>query len=143
MLKIKAMVASKRLKLIFINVLLTLVTVSTAFPQEIPLVYEVENTGADCPQPPLPSIDELPVIDPLPDPFAWSDGSGRDTTFESWQCRRAEIMAEIEHYEIGKIPGKTDTIIASFSDGVLSIILIENDDTLTLTSEITLPEGEG
>ncbi|MFW5656193.1 MAG: alpha/beta hydrolase family protein [Bacteroidota bacterium] len=137
------MVASKRLKLIFINVLLTLVTVSTAFPQEIPLVYEVENTGTDCPQPPLPSIDELPVIDPLPDPFAWSDGSGRDTTFESWQCRRAEIMAEIEHYEIGKIPGKTDTIIASFSDGVLSIILIENDDTLTLTSEITLPEGEG
>jgi hypothetical protein len=23
---------------------------------EIPFVYEVENTGADCPEPPLPSF---------------------------------------------------------------------------------------
>ena len=30
--------------------------------QKMSLVYDVENTGADCPKPPLLSVDQLPII---------------------------------------------------------------------------------
>ena len=67
-----------------------------------PLVYSVENTGAGFPAPVLPAIADLPTVAPLTDPLMWSNGSGRVTKFDEWSRRRAEIKAEIEHYEIGK-----------------------------------------
>ncbi|MBN1927016.1 MAG: T9SS type A sorting domain-containing protein [Prolixibacteraceae bacterium] len=111
--------------------------------QEVPFVYNIENTGAVCPTPVLPNINELPVIEPLTDPFEWSDRSGRDTTFESWSCRRAEIKAEVENYEIGIKPDRPDSITASYENGVLTVNVTVGENTLTLTSAITLPEGEG
>ncbi|MFC2138922.1 T9SS type A sorting domain-containing protein [Bacteroidota bacterium] len=125
--------------------LLNICIVLNSSGQDIPpLVYNVENSGAECPQPPLPTIDELPIIKPLTDPFEWSDGSSRDTSFASWACRRAEIKAEIENYEIGPKPVKPDTLSAVLSgDSLLVITIIENGDTLYLISIITLPEGEG
>jgi hypothetical protein len=91
--------AKTRFKVGLLLLLLNMYLVSNLFGQ-IPLVYNVENTGADCTLPPLPSFSELPVITPLTDPFEWSDRSGRDTTFEAWTRRRNEIKTEIEHYEI-------------------------------------------
>ena len=111
--------------------------------QEIPLIYDVENTGAEFPQPILPTIRNLPVIEPLTDPFEWSDGSGRDTTFENWSHRRAEIKAEIEHYEIGLKPDRPDSITANYSNGTLIVNVKMNGKSLTLTSKVTLPDGEG
>ncbi|SDJ98122.1 Por secretion system C-terminal sorting domain-containing protein [Catalinimonas alkaloidigena] len=114
-----------------------------AFAQEVPLVYDVENTSADCPPPPLPAFSELPSIEPLTDPFAWSDGSGRSTNFEDWRCRRAEIKAEIEQYEIGPKPDRPDTLTATYADDTLRVNITVNGNTLTLTSAIVLPEGDG
>lgn len=75
---------------------------------QTPLVYKVENSGASCAPPPLPTINQLPVIEPLPDPFMWANGSGRSTNFSDWECRRNEIKKQIENYEIGtKPPGRT------------------------------------
>ncbi len=111
--------------------------------QEIPLVYNVEHTGVDCQAPPLPGFSNLPVIEPLTDPFEWSDRSGRDTTFESWTCRRSEIKAEIEHYEIGLKPDRPDSITAKYANGTLTVNVTVNSKTLTLTSQVLLPEGEG
>lgn len=111
--------------------------------QKIPLVYDVEHTGAHFPLPVLPSFNDLPVVNPLTDPFLWSDGSGRDTTFASWSQRRAEIKAEIEHYEIGLKPTRPDTLTASYQGGVLTVNITVKGSTLTLTSNITLPAGEG
>ncbi len=51
---------------------------------QIPLVYEVENTGATCDQPPLPAPKDLQNYPFLPDPFAWSDGCGRVQDFSDW-----------------------------------------------------------
>lgn len=113
------------------------------FAQKIPLVYDVENTCNDCPKPVLPSLAELPVIEPLTDPFSWSDGSGRVASFEDWRKRRAEIKAEIEHYEIGVKPQRPDTITARYADGVLTVDITQNGQTLTLTSEISIPSGNG
>ena len=111
--------------------------------QDIPLVYDVENTGADCSPPPLPAFVNLPFIEPLTDPFESSDGSVRDTTFAAWRCRRAEIKSEIEHYEIGEKPIRPDTLTATFADGTLTVNVTVNGKTLTLTSAINLPAGDG
>lgn len=123
--------------------LLITFVVDNSFAQKIPLVFEVENTGAKYPTPVLPMIDQLPVIEPLTDPFSWSDGKGRSTKFKNWSHRRAEIKAEIEHYEIGKKPDRPDTITASFSGDTLKVHVTGNGKTLTLTSRITLPSGKG
>jgi hypothetical protein len=111
--------------------------------QDVPLVYDVEHTGADFPLPPLPEFEDLPIVRPLTDPFAWSDGSGRSTDFGDWSRRRAEIKAEIEHYGIGVKPTRPEDITASYADGTLTVDVTVNGETLTLTSEIELPSGEG
>ncbi len=114
-----------------------------------PLVYTVENTGAGYALPPLPSIGQLPVIDPLPDPFMWSDGSGRSLNFSDWKRRRNEIKHEIEFYEIGKKPDRPDTITATYTPnanpatGTLRVFVTKNGQTLTLTSAVSLPAGSG
>lgn len=114
------------------------------FAQEIPFVYDVENTGSGFPKPVLPAFEELPVVEPLTDPFEWSDGSSRDTTFQGWNHRRSEIKAEIEHYEIGLKPDRPDTMNAvMLGDTALTVSIIENGDTLFLYAPVSLPQGEG
>jgi hypothetical protein len=81
-----------------------------SFAQEIPLVYDVEHTGADFPKPILPVFEKLPIVRPLTDPFQWSDGNGRSTDFADWSRRRAEIRVEIEHYGIGEKPPRPKDI---------------------------------
>lgn len=111
--------------------------------QDIPLVYPVENTGADCNLPPLPSLADLSLIKPLTDPFQWSDGSGHVSDLDDWRRRRAEIKAEIEHYEIGRKPARPNDITASYANGTLTVNVTVNGNRLTLTSRVTLPDGEG
>jgi hypothetical protein len=109
----------------------------------MPLVYEVENTGADCPIPYLPSFNELPIVSSLPDPFEWSDGRGRMANYSDWRYRREEIKAEIEHYEIGEKPVRPENITASYSNDTLRVNVTVNGKTLKLISRILLPSGEG
>lgn len=114
-----------------------------------PFVYRAENTGANFPLPPLPPLNQLPVIDPLPDPFMWSNGSGRSTSFADWEHRRNEIKAEIENYEIGIKKNRPENITATFTPGAnptagtLRVDVIVNGQTLTLTSQVALPSGAG
>ncbi len=123
--------------------LVNMYVVVNSFGQVPPLVYNVENTGVDCTKPPLPTINELPIIRPLTDPFEWSDRSGRDTTFANWVRRRNEIKIELENYEIGPKPVRPDTISATYEDDTLRVYVVVNGDMLILTSAITLPEGDG
>jgi hypothetical protein len=126
-----------------IKVLLTLIIIMQmlAAAQQMPLVYDVENTGADCPKPPLLSFDQLPVIQSLPDPFQWSDGRGRIESFSDWRCRRAEIAAEVQRYELGvkPAPPAPGNLEASFSNNVMTVIVREGGKSLTLTVTITVP----
>jgi hypothetical protein len=133
------------LKISLLILLITPLFVVSSRAQDIPLVYAVEHTGAAFPAPVLPDTSQLPVIDPLTDPFAWSDGNGRSTDFADWSRRRAEIGAEIQHYEIGPKPSRPDNLSASFlaADSLLTVVIIENNDTLTLTSKVILPSGHG
>ena len=116
---------------------------------QAPLVYTVENTGGTCAAPPLPTLAQLPVIQPLPDPFIWADGHGRTTNFSDWECRRNEIKAQIENYEIGRKPTRPQNITASYTpgtgtgNGTLTVVVTENGKTVTLTSPVSLPTGTG
>jgi hypothetical protein len=121
----------------------------------IPFVYSVENTGVGYDKPPLPAINELPVVDPLTDPFMWSatdphnwtDASiARSTDFSDWSYRRSEIAWEIQNYEIGEKPVVArENVTASYSAGQLSVTVTnpDNDESLTITANIVLPSGEG
>lgn len=112
--------------------------------QEIPLVYDVENTGAEYALPVLPTFDELPVVEPLTDPLLWSDGSGRVKNFSDWKRRRAEILREIEHYEVGEKPVVPKECVDAIMDGdTLKVKVTVNGEVLTIKAPISYPEGEG
>ncbi len=116
---------------------------ASSFAQEVPLVHATEHTGENFPKPTLPEFGKLPIVRPLTDPFAWSDGSGRSTKFSDWSRRRSEIKAEIEHYGIGEKPARPEDITASYSDGTLTVNVTANGETLKLTSRVSLPSGDG
>jgi len=137
--------------------LLVSVGVPRAFAQEItsddstaPLVYSVENTGAQYSAPDFPSFGNLPIIRPLPDPFVFANGTS-DTSLSSWERRRNEIKAAIEKYEIGPKPDCSDcTITATYTppvagttNGVLTTVVTRKGKTLTLTSGVYIPQGLG
>lgn len=123
----------------------------------LPLVYDVETTGTNFPAPPLPTLGNLPFVEPLPDPFAWASdplnmGGTRSTNFTDWSHRRAEMKAQIENYEIGyKPPVDPSMIFASYSgnssSGTLTVrvtnIVAGIPRTLTLTCAISIPAGSG
>ncbi|PAP77761.1 FlgD immunoglobulin-like domain containing protein [Rubrivirga marina] len=118
---------------------------TAAVAQDVPLVYDVEHTGANCPPPPLPGWQQLPEIASLPDPFEWSDGSGRITAFSDWQCRRAEILKEIGYYEAGykPAPPSDENLDVSYAGGQLTITVTEGTRSLTMTAPVNVPSGDG
>ena len=119
--------------------------ISVTIIAQVPLVYTKENMGSTFAPPPLLPLNQLPVVDPLPDSFMWANGKGRSTKFSDWERRRNEIKAEIEHYEIGIKPNRPENITASYSssDSTLKVDVTVNGKTLTLTSKIVLPSGSG
>ena len=123
---------------------LSLVATTSLYAQEIPTVYDRENTGSAFPAPVLPTLEELPETPLLPDPFMWSDGSGSVTQFSEWSRRRAEIGAEIQHYEIGRKPTvPRECIDARLVNDTLHVTVTINGETLALSAPITYPEGDG
>jgi hypothetical protein len=110
-----------------------------------PLVYEVENTAEGLAAPPLPTADQAPSVATLPDPFEWSDGSGRVERFADWSRRRGEIIAELEHYELGSKPPRPETLTASWNpaDSTLTVTMTQGGDTLRLASKVVMPQGAG
>ena len=109
---------------------------------QVPFVYTEENTGKECKKPPLPEPSNLKKVDKLPNPFEWSDGSGKIKSLEEWKCRRAEIKAEIEKYEIGTKP-ETAKVEATYNGGVLKVVVSDNGQSATLTSNLKVPSGSG
>lgn len=128
----------------FLTIMCGLVAASCTTAVQKPLVYDAENTGASLPKIAYTNPDQLPSCQTLPDPFAWSDGSGRSTNFADWERRRNEIKSEIEFYEIGVKPDKPEEVTASLNDSILTVVVKHNGETLTLTSRLRIPKtGEG
>ena len=109
---------------------------------EYPISFDVENTGAACEDPVSLNKNNLKSCKTLPNPFEWADGSGKVTDFCDWSCRRNEIKREIEYWEIGEKP-TFDKLEASYSGGTLTVKVYNGSNTLTLTSKISVPSGNG
>ncbi|HET9504164.1 MAG TPA: Ig-like domain-containing protein [Hymenobacter sp.] len=78
----------------------------------------------------------------------WADGRGRSTSFSDWECRRNEIKAQLENYEIGRRPTRPQHITATYTAtsataGTLTVNVTVNNKTLTLTSQVSLPASAG
>jgi hypothetical protein len=116
---------------------------------EPPLVYSAENTGTNYPAPPLPTLGHLPLIQPLPDPFYWASdplnaGGTSSTNFADWEHHRAEILAQIQNYEIGTKPAVNPSqVTASYANGMLTVNITNNGQGMTLTCPVSFPSGNG
>lgn len=102
----------------------------------IPLVYEVENTGADYALPVMPTVADLLVIRELPDPLEGVED------FSDWSRRRSEIAAMIQHYGIGQKPAvnKEEQVKARMDGDTLIVDVTVGGETLTLRSAIRYPK---
>ena len=120
----------------------------TAMPvmaqKSIPLVYDQEFTGAKYPAPAFPAVDDAKSLETLPNPFEFSNSKKQVKKFKDWEKRRAEIVRELQHYEIGEKPmiGK-ENIEAALEGNKLVVKVTRNGETLEISATINYPEGDG
>ena len=92
-----------------------------------------ENSGASC----ASTAGALLSADnkKLPNPFAMHDGTIISTKAQ-WECRRNEVKADLEKYEIGpkQDPG---TVAATLSGKTLTVKITTSSGTMSLTSAIS------
>ena len=104
--------------------------------REVPLVYDVENTGSNYARPVLPAPEELPVIHELPDAL---EGV---SSFADWSKRRSDIGHMIQHYGIGTKPAVEKGQVAARLEGDTALVVdvTVKGETLTLRSVIHYPQ---
>lgn len=112
--------------------------------KDIPLVFDKENTSASYAVPQMLDLPDLPVVETLPDPFMFADGKSKVTKYSQWERRRAEILAELEYYEVGKKPVTPRKCVKACMNGDTLIVDVTVDgETLTIHAPIQYPEGDG
>lgn len=117
--------------------LLALLTMTAASAQknDLPLVYDVENTGSKFAAPAMPAADQLPVIRELPDAL---EGVKK---FKGWAKRRSDIGQMIQHYGIGTKPAvKSEQVKARMEGDTLIVDVTVGQEMLTLKSVIRYPK---
>ena len=83
----------------------------------------------------MPAYSALTSNAELPDPFMMMSGT-RMTSQSQWECRRAEIAAQLENYELGqKDPKPAGTVTGSVSGTTITV----NVGGMSFTETITLP----
>ncbi|MGI9441399.1 MAG: dienelactone hydrolase family protein, partial [Rubripirellula sp.] len=66
-------------------------------------VFAFRATQAETPQQTFPTVDELPEVEELPNPFVFLDGTTVKTPLD-WERRREEMIAIVLHYQFGHAP---------------------------------------
>lgn len=75
----------------------------------------------------------------LPDPFTFADGR-RVATKADWACRRSELAAQIEDYELGERPGAAPAT-AHMEGDRLVVDVTHDGKTVSFPATIQLPPG--
>lgn len=128
---------------VFSFLLVISVVITSCGTREIPLVFDTENTASEYAVPDMLPFDELPMVETLPDPLTFADGK-KVRKYAQWEKRRAEILAQLQHYEVGYKPEVPQRAVkARMAGDTLLVDITVNDETLTIRSLITYPEGEG
>lgn len=97
-----------------------------------------QSTGS-CENYVPPSVDALAVIPKLPDPFLSPTGL-RITKKDEWPCRRAEIMAQAQKYELGPNPGAPSSVTGSFDgNNGISVTVTDGANSISFTAKVTYP----
>ncbi len=108
----------------------------------------VENPGAHCPVPSTEwdqtALNALPEISAMPDPFTMIDGTPV-TSRQQWVCRRAEIAALLQKWEVGNKPAKPASVTGSMSGDRLTVNIADGTGkSLSFFVDITYPSvGSG
>jgi hypothetical protein len=98
----------------------------------------IEDGGAQCPPPPLPPISQLQPNPSLPDPFLGANGQRIGTRGE-WTCRRAEIAAQVQEYELGPKPPKPSIVTGAFDGDQLRVTTGEAGRTVNFSVAVARP----
>ncbi len=97
------------------------------------------NSVAACKTPAVAAYDQLPVINELPNPFKGMNGKLIKTKKE-WVCRRAEIGAEAQAYELGTKPGTPESVSAEVKGENLVITVADKGKSISFTAKISYPK---
>jgi hypothetical protein len=112
------------------------------------VLFAAEARPADYPAPA-----KLPEVRGLPDPFLFADGT-RVKTRADWAKRRAELLAQILHYEYGEMPpapGNTagvELVSHNFKElpGLIHKVFKIScgpDKKVSFTLDLIIPKGKG
>ncbi|HEY2405422.1 MAG TPA: hypothetical protein VGI10_05455, partial [Polyangiaceae bacterium] len=88
----------------------------------------------------LPSFAKLTTNYKLPDPFMSLDNT-RITQQSQWACRREEIAAELQEYELGPLPAKSGTVTGAMNAGSITVTVQDGANSISFDAAITLPTG--
>lgn len=94
---------------------------------------------AACAELKLADMSQLPVIAELPNPFLKVNGK-MIRTKKDWACRRAEIGAQAQAYQLGDKPAAPEQVKAELQGDNLLVTVIEKGKTLSFTAKITIPK---
>lgn len=102
------------------------------------LAQEAEPLPETC----TPATDATYPSNPkLPDPFLLADGS-RVSTKDEWACKRAEIRAQIEEWELGPKPAPP-TVEASMAGNTIDITVTDEGASASFSVSVRMPSGAG
>lgn len=97
-----------------------------------------ENSAAHCNIAPLKFFADLPEVTALPDPFLSLDGT-HISEKQQWPCRRAEIAAQVQEYELGTKPAKPQHVSGAISNEKITVTVNENGKEISFDATIILP----
>ena len=125
-----------------INIILLLYFILVVHLEEIPLSYPYENTGKDCKIPELLDPSLLKRINLLPNPFEWSDSSGK-VTLETVNkgLTGLEFAAGIPGTVGGCIYGNAGAYNACIMDYVESVTVIDEDFNINIIKHEDIEYG--
>jgi hypothetical protein len=86
----------------------------------------------------MPSYSDLPINTKLPDPFLSMSGS-RISAISDWTCRRAEISAQIQTWELGPKPPAPAMVSGAVSDASVDVTASDGTTTVTFSAAVSLP----
>lgn len=103
-------------------------------------VASVEERGNDCPVPELEIVLNLDEEPRLPDPFLSLDSGARISSQHEWTCRRAEISAQVQEYELGPKPPPPETVSAALEADRLTVTVTDGGASVSFGATIQWPE---
>lgn len=98
-----------------------------------------KQSATSCSSQVLPDIAQLPMVKELPNPFLGLNGKTINIKKE-WDCRRAEIGAQAQVYELGAKPPAPERVTAELHGDDLVVHLADKGKSISFTAKIIYPK---